>query len=451
MLIASFFILTVVFIYAIIKNHGTYKSVLWYLLGLLLLNAHISPIDFLVHIGAHILLTYSLLGSVLLNFLLRRKKTIKFPFRGSLLIVLFGVFVVGLMDGRLGLASRFSYPIREFFENYICIFLGFYAIRDEEDIKRLRGLLLFGVVVISTYGIFNLMTKSNPYYELVADTYLSKDNSSVIAALDERNNRYRAASTFSRTFDFGYFSALLSFIFLYFLQAIRRSNVLNYTMIGLCIVGMILSNSRTVLLAFSAGFLIYFMTAISIGSKIKYFFLIFVVIVISNLTIPAVSESFKNTFAAVTGEETEVQGSSVDMRREQLLGTIRYWSDSPIIGNGYGFILNELGWADKKNLDEQMRGFESIVFQLLIEQGLVGLITKFYLFISILIYFSRNLSRYRLLAGTGLSILILFLIFALGTGPLGSIPITMTILGIIIKTIELKKYQLRKSLTSIQP
>lgn len=450
MLNVLFLIIALGFAYAIIKNRGTYKSVLWYILGLLLLNAHISPTDFLVDIGIHKILVYSLTAGVFFNLLMKRKKSMLFPFSFSLFIIFIGAFIVSFFDGRLSFISKFSYPFREFFENYFCIFLGYYSILEENDIKKMRKILIFGIIIISSYGLFNSITKSNPYYELVQNMYLSMDNSNAIAALVERNDRYRAASTFSRTFDFGYYSAILSLIFLYYTNTIKKSSFLNYIVMALCILSMILSNSRTVILALSAAFLIYYMTALSSKGKVRYFFLVFAVAVISNLIIPAVGEIFSNTFNTLLGNETEVQGSSIDMRQEQLAGALYYWSDSPIIGNGYGYILNELGWGDKKNLDEQMRGFESIIFQLLIEQGFIGVFTKFFLFISIMIYFIRNLITYRILSGLGLSILILFLIFIIGTGPLGAIPITMTLIGVIVKTIQIKKHQFRKYLSSIQ-
>ena len=63
----------------------------------------------------------------------------------------------------------------------------------------------------------------------------------------------------------------------------------------------------------------------------------------------------------------KVHGSNSDMRMEQLLVTLIYWARSPIWGNGNGFV-----WTFVKEVDADIAGAESIWFQVLLDQGLVG-------------------------------------------------------------------------------
>jgi hypothetical protein len=71
----------------------------------------------------------------------------------------------------------------------------------------------------------------------------------------------------------------------------------------------------------------------------------------------------------------------------------------------------------------------------MIEQGLIGLVTKLFFFIMLLFFFLRKYAINKNLASFGLGVTIFFLLFSIGTGPLGAWPLTMILLGIVIKTI----------------
>ena len=91
-----------------------------------------------------------------------------------------------------------------------------------------------------------------------------------------------------------------------------------------------------------------------------------------------------------------------------------------------------------------MHGFESIIYQLMIEQGIIGLITKLLLFISLIVFFLKKIKTDKNLSGLGLAIVTLFLTFSIGTGPLDAWPMSMLLLGAIIKTIVVKGRDLSK-------
>ena len=134
-------------------------------------------------------------------------------------------------------------------------------------------------------------------------------------------------------------------------------------------------------------------------------------------------------------------GSSVSMRETQFLSALALWQQNPILGNGFKYIFLDLDWKNFTRTDG-MAGFESIIYSLLIERGIVGIIVYVTLFLSIFIYYYKNLQYSRQLSALGLSIHIFFLLFAIGTGVLDSWLNTMLLHGILIKNIELSKLSL---------
>jgi O-antigen ligase len=84
-------------------------------------------------------------------------------------------------------------------------------------------------------------------------------------------------------------------------------------------------------------------------------------------------------------------------------------------------------------------GVESVILSYLLERGIVGLASWAIFYTSIFLYFWRNRKKIRDLTGLGTAILLLYLIFSIGTGELGSVYPTMLLLGFVIKAIESAK------------
>ncbi len=89
-----------------------------------------------------------------------------------------------------------------------------------------------------------------------------------------------------------------------------------------------------------------------------------------------------------------------------------------------------------------MWGFESYVFELLIEQGIVGILGSLVFFTSI-VYWLFKQRKYsveiRQISALGITIVVSFLAFSIATGALTSWYISMFLLGICMKKIVLMK------------
>lgn len=445
--VTALFLALIIFV-----NRKKYVSLLWVINGMLLLNASIIVI-YEPQIGIWRWLIFSLLFAALFQSGRFNREFSSFPLKKVLIIAMLGTLVIALLDSRLSIFNKFYIPFREITEKYLLLFLGYFFIREKGDLANMSKPIFAVLIIISIYGLFNYVSGVNPYFKWAIETFFTKvagsdaHLQSKLKILNTLQSRFRAVSTFDHTFNYGYASSLLALFFFarYNTEDLKHGLLKVAFMFGL--VGTVLCFSRIVLFAalFAFGVLILFSTRLT--KKIAIAFSVLIIGFAAYATIPAFQKTMDNTMDVfVTGGE-EAGGSSIDMRLVQLAGAYGYFMQSPIIGNGYEYINKELGWGERNSalLDSDMYGFESVVFELMIEQGIIGLLYHLVLLFGLIRYFSRNLKNNKVLASLGLSIVSLFFLFAVGTGALRSWPLTMLFLGMIIKTIVLSKNELNNS------
>ncbi len=167
------------------------------------------------------------------------------------------------------------------------------------------------------------------------------------------------------------------------------NNLRNHIGIMMGFIGVMLCGSRTVFISYVASLSIFMLFSFKLSRKLKFLIIVLLCVVLTYQFLPSVSNSIDRAVDVfLTGGE-QVAGSSISMRSKQLVGSYKYFLQNPIIGNGYTYISKELGLGDQDHavLDKNMQGFESIVFKLMIEQGLLGMLTKIFYSSFILIYY----------------------------------------------------------------
>jgi hypothetical protein len=156
------------------------------------------------------------------------------------------------------------------------------------------------------------------------------------------------------------------------------------------------------------------------------------------------SEIVTATMGVFNSNDSQVTGSSINMRERQLKASYKLFKQSPVSGNGYNYITETLGYSsdpEQNMADDDLEGLESYAYRLLIEQGSAGIIGNFILFFTMGFYFFRGTfsRKTKHIAAMGLAMLITFSLFIFGTGDLGSFPFFMSIIGVVLKGVELAR------------
>lgn len=160
------------------------------------------------------------------------------------------------------------------------------------------------------------------------------------------------------------------------------------------------------------------------------------VMIMSYITIPAVEEKV-NQMTDVFVENSETKGSSIAIRMSQFAYVILYTEGHEWLGLGQGYWVHT--YAENQEAVSGLLGVESVILGYLLERGIVGLVLWASFYTCLFIYFFSNRKRRKALSGLGGSILVLYLVFSIGTGELGSVYPTMLLLGMTMKMIESKK------------
>jgi hypothetical protein len=136
------------------------------------------------------------------------------------------------------------------------------------------------------------------------------------------------------------------------------------------------------------------------------------------------------------------------MRDAQLAASFLLFNKSPYFGNGFGYISEDLGFSGKGTSTtkvDELYGFESYMYKLLIEQGIAGIVGNLIFFgtiFSFLIKVRKKVSDYgRSIVYITISMCITFLFFIFGTGDLGAFMFFMALLGVNFRVIILSKKQ----------
>lgn len=447
-----FFIIAIFFAFKIFGSKERYQKLLWVIIGLLLLHNSIIVTEVPLSMPISRWLLFSLIISEFCNFSAFKSEFRRFPLKNTMIVLIFGSLSIALFDNRLNFFYKFYDPFCELTETFFIVFVGYFAIKNDTDIQKLAKPLLILLIFIAFYGLFNWITKQNPYHEIIVNTYTktgTADFESRIASIEGSTDRYRASSTFNMTFNYGYISSILA-LFAFAIYNGENKQLKSLSTLGIFagLIGTVLCFSRTVFISTALAFTISIIFSTTLSKKILSILIIAITCIIMYYSVAVVKESVDNSVDIFVSGGSKLDGSSsFEMRETQLLGAYQYFLQSPIIGNGYNYIDNELGWGDRDNkqLDPDMYGFESIIYLLMIEQGIIGLITKLLLFISLIVFFLKKIKTDKNLSGLGLAIVTLFLSFSIGTGSLGAWPMSMLLLGVIIKTIVVKGRNLSKN------
>lgn len=180
-----------------------------------------------------------------------------------------------------------------------------------------------------------------------------------------------------------FFSFLLFYKYSYIELKINGRYII--ILMGLMLVGLILSNSRAPVMAFFVGILHYPMFRNTKKFLFAVLFVITIIIIAHNSIFLIVDSLFGDNYA-------DVSGSSSSMRINQFAICLDQFLKYPYFGGG----LNRMEYLQGALKGEGLYGGESILFILMVNQGLVGIIPYFLAFFYMVKVFKKEQRRFPL-------------------------------------------------------
>ena len=333
--------------------------------------------------------------------------------------------------------------------NYVVIYLTYQSINNKKDVVLFYRYIIYVCVLFCFYGIINKVYGENVYYNYLSNYFNFFDFANYYQRF--RIERTRVSSFAYHPIFYGFLLVVFFHITLYYYNITRNrivfSTLLSISMV-LILINIIFSNTRTIILILFISFIVFFILNFKIVKYLKIF--LFSIVIMSPLLIFA-PDLFSKLYSSdsvitrttnifITGGN-DVEGSSINMRLVQLYGAISEFNKNPIWGNGLNYISKDLGYdSGERKSAKIFFGFESYIFRLLIEFGLVGILLNIILFYYLFKIFFKYRKAYPdecHLATLNINIIVVFLIFSSLTGAMNSIIITFCLLGVGLKYFDL--------------
>ena len=245
---------------------------------------------------------------------------------------------------------------------------------DPKIIRYSRNCMIIVIIVIVIYGIFLLTLNGlNPYVYFMAQINNAELRE---AQFGEQMARLiiKISSVFTHPMIFGLFLGL-AMVYLYSLKD-KIKPLFVYLLMFFIVVCIFLCGIRTPIGAMFLTVFFYLLMLRRIKPMIYVAVIGFIgYIIIEN--IPELSATIDSIFIK-DSRQTNVEGSSIDMRMEQLNGCFREIQDCLIFGKGYEWCGYYMSIHD---LHPVLLAFESLIFVVLCNSGIVGLCVWFITFV----------------------------------------------------------------------
>jgi hypothetical protein len=303
----------------------------------------------------------------------------------------------------------------------------FAKLSKEEQHKYFRSLLLF-YGVIAAYAAVTFLLDFNPYILFMEST--TQTGRVQVQTYAETLRGLRAQGTISHPITFG--AAIVLVLLASAAVSLDRRRIGRRIFSArwgvLCatfiIFAMMLTKSRSpIILLGIAG--IYTVFTSSVVTSYIYIMIGSFLLALSYFFIPGVSDivlSVVNIFIPSVGEAQH--GSSLEMRQLQMAVALKYFLASPFAGNGLEATRNIVASGTEPDLYNS----ESLLFSVLINQGLVGLIVYIFLFIFLFVKVVKGVPGKNIRAVIN-GIVCGYLVFVLATGVMETLAIFLALMS----------------------
>ena len=342
-----------------------------------------------------------------------------------LVFILLSYYLTGINDNRLTSFSKFWKPSIHFITEYAMFLLGALTLFTKKKWIRFRVFIINVSLVVCGYGLLTAMLGADPYSQGIASVLADK------AGCDFTPlgvGRHRICSFLYNSHLFGYFCTLMTILLTYFHLKAHFSTKERICFF-LVICGLFLSGSRSSLIAALMGVVVIFLFGVRINTMTRYA-LIFMLALFPISQLPFVQKSVESVSVILSDDDSKQMGSSINMRQNQLMISMLYFSNNPVLGNGIDYYAEVVKPDDMVIKRLGLYGAESYVFILLIERGIIQIVAIILFCIAIIIHYYRNLRACRLESAVGMAIFLSFVLISITTGNSGKWEFALPLVGL---------------------
>lgn len=357
----------------------------------------------------------------------------KFPLLFIMILILANYLTISFLDGRYDTLSLIGRSLFRYATQFFTILIGYLAIKNRFDFNSyLRTLYKIGFIVF-LYSIFCLLIQRD-----LISTFLG-----IYDSIDY-GGRIRVPSFTGHVYN-GTLGAVLALCCIVNPEKILHTQKKWFLFFSFLILSLV-SGFRINIIILTIG--LFIIIIFQFKKHVNKLLLLIPIFAIAYGTIPYVNKLVDNTLDMLAGHETELGGSSTNMRNMQYEVAMNYFYKSPYWGNGFSYFSEDIVKGDSDGFNGGLMGGEGYYLLMLIEEGGVQIILSSLFFILTIHYFYKNKKHQESILG--LSIIVLFITLCIGTRPDQVWIFILPILGSLIKIIQIYNNEDIRNNASIQ-
>lgn len=347
----------------------------------------------------------------------------------SILIFIGSFFSTGV-DFSYQLTILRSYIIGFFF---IPIML-WQVCKTKSDFSYFTRIVLVCFAIMLIYGGYCFLVGQNPYVATLSALFNKQDNNEIFSHIERAGLIGKIQSTTSHPMMWSVFLSLVLFASYSFW--VEKKSYTYYVFVLLVVFNLFVCNVRTGIVASAIGMALLF-TNFSFRSKLISLTVIIAILLLSiDTSIFGSFQPYIDSIIYFNDPNKNVGGSSLDMRMLQFGGAVSLWDQGGLLfGNGFGWCANYYALYGDHPI---LLGFESIIYVVLIENGVLGIIAYGFLFYS-LFRINRNLyiqseNFHKVEFWLNNSLIVTYIIYVIITGVFGFSLFLILLTLLFIKT-----------------
>lgn len=321
-----------------------------------------------LHLGENLVSTMILAGFLIKNW--SKRKMLDFsifkPF--FFLYVFYLVMILFQRDTPMGFMLN-SYRVN-IMRIFILPFVLWNAyLMDRKILNAIQRTLLISVLIICLYGLFlTQMQGFNPWLMAVLPLGGSEFNEEyAFSGLDGRIFG-RISSVFPHPMTNGLFLCI-SFVYVWAVRKWIDNKYLLIFLLGIISLDIMFCGVRSAIAGLGAGVVFYLILTRKIKLALWVVIGLYAALLVAQ-NIPGLSD-YLGSIADIENKKGSVQGSSIDMRIEQLNGCFREIQNCFLVGKGYDWTSY---YHSIKGDHPIILAFESLIYVVLCNNGFLGII-----------------------------------------------------------------------------
>lgn len=361
----------------------------------------------------------------LFQFSKTTKELSKMPFFWLFAAIFVNYMLIAVNDNRLSMGTLVGRSFFRYLTTFFFLIIGYLSIQRNSDVTKYIKLFYALSIIVFGYTMIGLI--------LHDDLVTMLGGRELDLTIDDRT-KVPSITGFVYNGFIGSMLSILAFYNPYKLLTNKR----RWILFIMGTVMIIAAGFRVNIIAFVGGMVLAFVLGRS-KKAIKPLALAGVLSIALYMVLPSFSDLVNSTLSLSSGE-SDVGGSSGNMRIQQWAIAYSYLLEKPLWGHGFSYLSeNIMAFYGRDGQSGGLMGGEGYYILMFIEEGGIQVILSTIFFVFFIIYFMKK--KQYTFGNIGIALTGMYFIFCLGTRPDDTWGYILPLIGVCLRQIVLTQQE----------